>query len=361
MAEDDSEKTHEPTPEKLRQAREKGELARSADIGVAAIYVAMLVAFAAFGAAAAQGAGAAMAGILGGVDRLEGRILGPGGSGVALSAVTASIAPLLPILLAPFAAAALAYAAQQAIVVAPDKIVPKLSRISILSNAKNKFGPTGLVEFAKSTVKLCAIMGILAWFLLAETDRMAALVRADPRVIGPEMMRVGVALLSIIAAVASVIAAVDYVWQRFDHARKNRMSHQELRDEHKKSEGDPHMKGERRRRAQAIAMNQMMAAVPKADVVIVNPTHYAVALKWSRKSGAAPECVAKGVDEIALAIRRAAAEHAVPVRHDPPTARALHATVEVGQEIPPDHYKAVAAAIRYAEQMRDIARQRGLR
>lgn len=360
MAEDDSEKTHEPTPEKLRQAREKGELAKSADIGVAAIYIAMLASIGAFGAAAARGAGTALSGILGGADQLQGRVLGPGGPSLAMHAVGDALAPLLPILLAPFAAALLAYAGQQAIVIAPDKLAPKLSRISLISNARNKFGPTGLVEFAKSAAKLCAIMGVLAWFLLAETDRMTALVRADPRMIAPEMMRVGVALLSIIAAIAVAIAAVDYLWQRFDHARKNRMSHQELKEEVKKSEGDPHMKGERRRRAQAIAMNQMIAAVPRADVIIVNPTHYAVALKWSRKPGTAPECVAKGVDEIALAIRRVASENAIPIRHDPPTARALHAAVEIGQEIPPDHYKAVAAAIRYAEQMRDIARQRGL-
>ena len=137
------------------------------------------------------------------------------------------------------------------------------------------------------------------------------------------------------------------------------MSHQELREEHKQHEGDPHMKQERRQRAQKIALDQMMAEVPKADVVIVNPTHFAVALKWYREPGSAPVCVAKGVDHMALAIREAAAQAGVPVRHDPPTARALHATTEIGQEIIPEHYRAVAAAIRFAEIMRRRARSYG--
>jgi flagellar biosynthetic protein FlhB len=118
------------------------------------------------------------------------------------------------------------------------------------------------------------------------------------------------------------------------------------------------MKQERRQRAYDIAMNQMMADIPEADVVIVNPTHYAVALKWDRARGTAPKCVAKGVDEIAAKIREIAAEHGVALHSDPPTARAIHATVEIGDEIRPEHYRAVAAAIRFAEAMRKKARRR---
>ncbi|MEO0751716.1 MAG: EscU/YscU/HrcU family type III secretion system export apparatus switch protein, partial [Pseudomonadota bacterium] len=157
-------------------------------------------------------------------------------------------------------------------------------------------------------------------------------------------------------AVALCIGAIDFLWHRYDHRRKLRMSHREVRDEHKQHEGDPHLKQERRQRGTRIAMDQMMAQVPEADVVIVNPTHYAVALKWSRLPGSAPECVAKGQDHVALAIRDRAYEAGVPVQHDPPTARALFATVEIGQEIPTDQYRAVAAAIRFAEAMRRRAR-----
>ena len=130
------------------------------------------------------------------------------------------------------------------------------------------------------------------------------------------------------------------------------MSFQEMRDEARESEGDPHLKQERRRRANDIASNRMLLDVPKADVVIVNPTHYAVALHWSRKKGEAPVCVAKGADEIAARIRELAAEHGVPLHRDPATARALFAMTEIGSEIAPEHYKAVAAAVRFAETMR---------
>jgi flagellar biosynthetic protein FlhB len=137
------------------------------------------------------------------------------------------------------------------------------------------------------------------------------------------------------------------------------MTLKELKDESKEAEGDPHLKQHRRMRAQELALNQMMGEVPNADVIIVNPTHYAVALKWSRMPGAAPECVAKGVDEVALRIREAATEAGVPIHSDPPTARALYATTDIGREIDPDHYEPVAAAIRFAEAMRQKARERG--
>ena len=149
---------------------------------------------------------------------------------------------------------------------------------------------------------------------------------------------------------------VDYLWQHAEHLRKNRMSRKELQDETKDAEGDPHVKQQRRQRAQDIASNQMMADVPKADVVIVNPTHFAVALKWSRATGTAPVCVAKGVDEVAAAIRSKAGNAGVPIHSDPPTARALHATVEIGQEIAEEYYRPVAAAIRFAEAMRKRAK-----
>jgi flagellar biosynthetic protein FlhB len=134
------------------------------------------------------------------------------------------------------------------------------------------------------------------------------------------------------------------------------MSRKELTDESKNSEGDPAMKQQRRQKGIAIAMNQMMNDVPEADVIIVNPTHYAVALKWNRMGGGAPECVAKGVDLVAAQIREIAQENGVPVHSDPPTARALYATVEIGDQIPDVQFKPVAAAIRFADRIRKAAR-----
>jgi len=165
--------------------------------------------------------------------------------------------------------------------------------------------------------------------------------------------------MAVVLCVALAIGGVDYLWQRYDHLRRHRMSHRDLQDEHKQHEGDPHMKNERRQRANRIAGDQMMADVPGADVVIVNPTHYAVALKWSRAPNSAPICVAKGVDHVALAIRAVAKDHGVPVRSDPPTARAIHATTDIGMEIDPEQYQTVAAAIRFSEAMRHKARARG--
>ena len=171
------------------------------------------------------------------------------------------------------------------------------------------------------------------------------------------LARLAIEFLAVVFIVSMTIGGLDYLWQYQEHMRKNRMSLKELKDEHKDSEGDPHMKQKRRQRGQEIATNQMMANAAGADVVIVNPTHYSVALKWSRKKGEAPICVAKGVDEIALRIREIAQENGIPIHSDPPTARALYATTELGWQIAPEHYMAVAAAIRFSEAMRKRARK----
>ena len=134
------------------------------------------------------------------------------------------------------------------------------------------------------------------------------------------------------------------------------MSHKEVADETKEAEGDPHLKQHRRARAQMAASNQMMAEVPTADVILVNPTHYAVALRWDRKPGTAPLCVAKGVDEIAFRIREIAQEAGVPIHSDPPSTRALFETTEIGSEIAEEHYAPVAAAIRFADEIRQKAK-----
>ena len=170
--------------------------------------------------------------------------------------------------------------------------------------------------------------------------------------------RLTIDFLLIVFLIALVLGGVDFLWQIHRHRQRHRMSRKEMLDEFKENEGDPHLKSARRQRAQEVATNQMLADVAKADVVVVNPTHYAVALRWDRSRRGAPVCVAKGVDEIAKRIRERAAENGVPIHSDPPTARALHATIEIGQEIRAEHYRAVAAAIRFADAMRKRARRR---
>jgi flagellar biosynthetic protein FlhB len=240
----------------------------------------------------------------------------------------------------------------------PDRIAPKLSRISPLATARHKFGAEGLVEFAKSLVKMALVSVILYLFLASRLEGVLATVYLSPAMSAAVLGRLTVEFLALVLMVAAALGGIDYLWQVHLHRQRNRMSRKEMLDEYKESEGDPHLKAARRQRAQAVATNRMLADVATADVVVVNPTHYAVALRWERAKGGAPVCVAKGVDEIARVIRARAVEHGVPVHSDPPTARALHATVEIGQQIRTEHYRAVAAAIRFADAMRRKVRRR---
>ena len=155
-----------------------------------------------------------------------------------------------------------------------------------------------------------------------------------------------------------LFAIIDYAFQWWQYRKKLKMSTQEVKDEYKQLEGDPQHKRRQRSMQMEMSRNRMMTDVQSADVVVTNPTHYAVALKWSRTKGSAPSCVAKGEGEIALRIREIAGDSGIPIHSDPPTARALHATVEIGAEIPPEQYKAVAAAIRFADRMRAAAKGR---
>lgn len=356
--EDEAEKEHEPTEKRLSEARERGEVPRSPEITTAAAYAGLLLAGVAMGPVAMERIGTAAMVLLDQPDRLA-HLLREGATtpvGGLIGQIVVAAAPLFAI---PVALVIAVLIAQRAVTVTPDKLMPKLSRISPIATAKNKFGRSGLFEFAKSFVKLMLVSVLLAAFLAAKMPEILQTMALAPGQSLVLLMRLLVSFLFLILILSAVTGAVDYLWQRQEHLRRNRMSRKELQDEIKHSEGDPHMKQARRQRGYEIAMNKMLAEVPKADVVIVNPTHYAVALKWDRGSGRAPHCVAKGVDEIAARIREAANEGGVPIHRDPPTARALFAVVEIDQEIPRDHYRAVAAAIRFAEAMRARARRKG--
>lgn len=353
--EEAGEKSHDPTHKRLADARRQGELPRSTDVTGAAALAGLILALAASGAGMAEQAGAVFAGWL------AAAAAGEAGGTAAWGLLAASGRALAALMLLPLAAAALAVAGQRALVFTPSKLQPKLSRLSPIEQAKQKFGWSGLFEFAKSSAKLAIATGVAAAWLWAGRDRLLASLQAAPGQVAALMGDMLLGFLLSILAVSVAVAAVDYLWQAHDHRRRHRMTHRELRDEHKETEGDPYLKQARRSRGQEIARNRMLAEVPRADVVVVNPQHYAVALRWERASGRVPVCVAKGVDEIAARIREIAAEAGVPLHRDPPTARALHATVEIGAEIRPEHYRAVAAAIRFAERMRAAARARGFR
>lgn len=349
---DSGDKEHEPTQKKLDDARKKGEFARSADLNTAASYFGLFIAGSTVGATALRDLGGTLAGLIGGSVSISDEMFGGGARAVGGRLMLDVTQALLPFFLIPMTATLLILIVLRGFVFAPTKLQPKLSRISPISNAKNKFGREGLFEFFKSFVKLSIYSFILAIFLWRQLPDMLDTIRQTPGIATVTLLSLCLEFLLIVLFVAGSIGGVDYLWQHFEHLRKNRMSRKEVMDESKQNEGDPHMKQQRRQRGYQIAMNRMLTDVPDADVVVVNPTHYAVALKWNRNARAAPICVAKGVDEVAARIREIASEAGVPIHRDPPTARAIHGTVEVGEEIRPEQYQAVAVAIRFAESMR---------
>lgn len=361
MAEDDGpggEKTHDPTPQKIEKARKKGDIAKSADVSVAASYLGLLVAFMAVGGTAVSTAAQGLIPFIASPDQLSG-ILGSGGLKLSAEMLGQVVSSLVPLFLVPAAAVLVSIIAQQAFVVAPEKVIPKLNRISPISGAKNKFGLNGMVEFLKTFIKMSFVSMLVGSYLYRTQDQIIASAQMGPAGLTMMLAKVLIDILIIVTILSILVGLGDFLWQKYSHNKKLLMSFQEMRDENKESEGDPHTKNQRRQRGREIATNRMLLDVPKADVIVVNPTHYAVALKWDQGNKSAPKCVAKGEDEIAARIRETAMASGVPIHSDPPTARAIYSTVKIGHEIRPGHYKAIAAALRYAEIMRKKARERG--
>lgn len=354
---DEGEKEHEPTQKRLDDARRRGDILRAPELNVAAGYAGVLLAAVTLGAGTITALGETGMVLLGQADRLAPLLLsgeaGPLGGLMARAGLAA-----VPWLAAPMVAVLALLLASRGIVAAPEKLMPDLKRISPLGNAMQKFGRAGLFEFGKSLVKLTLVSVLLGLFLASRMPAILGSQNLPAAMSGALLADLLVDFLFLVLGITLAMGLADVLWQRAERLRRLRMTRQEMIEEFKASEGDPHVKGRRRQRGREIAMNRMLADVARADVVIVNPTHFAVALKWERGSGRAPVCVAKGVDEIAARIRAAAAGAGVPLHSDAPTARALYATIEIGREIRPEQYKAVAAAIRFAEAMRRRARAR---
>lgn len=352
------EKSQEASPKKLEQARKKGEIPRSTDAQAMLAYI---------GFALAVGMGGAWSVVLLGevlmafLDRPQELVelavegAGPDIAGEILMEVGLGVAPVLVL---PAVLILLFLIARRGIVLAPTKLMPKWSKISPVSNAKQKYGPQGLFEFLKSAIKLIAVGVVLGFVVWAEFDYLPGYARIEARHLILLLEKQLWDLLIGVMIVWLVISLIDTSYQRQSHLKRMRMTYQEMKDENKQTEGDPYFRAARRERAREIANNRMLHDVPTADVVIVNPTHYAIALKWSRAHSTVPVCVAKGKDEIARMIRLRAEQAGVPIHEDPPTARSLHAMVAIGQPIEQDHYKAVAAAIIFADKMRAKVRER---
>jgi flagellar biosynthetic protein FlhB len=227
-----------------------------------------------------------------------------------------------------------------------EALKPNFSKLSPAEGLKRIFGKQAAANFAKGLFKLLALGSVMTAILWPERLRLESMVQLGPSAMFGLITSLTLKLLGAVVAMLAVVAIADYFFQYRQWFERQKMSLQDMKQEFKQSEGDPHIKARIRGLRQARMKKRMMAAVPKASVIITNPTHYAVALSYERGMSA-PICVAKGVDLIALKIREVAKEHNIPIVENVPLARALHASVEIDDEIPVEHYHAVAEVVGY--------------
>jgi flagellar biosynthetic protein FlhB len=235
---------------------------------------------------------------------------------------------------------------------APTKIAPQLQKISLINGVGRLFSMRTVVEFLKGLAKLVAVAAVAFGLVFSAMNDIELISSFSLGQILDRIQLVAILLTAGTVAVMTVVAALDYAFQRRSFIKQMRMTKQEVRDEHKQAEGDPQIKARIRRLRMERAQKRMMAAVPEADVVITNPTHFAVALAYEMETMSAPRLVAKGADVLAQRIREIAEENQVPLVENPPLARALYASVELDQEIPPEHYQAVAQVIGYVMRLK---------
>jgi flagellar biosynthetic protein FlhB len=236
---------------------------------------------------------------------------------------------------------------QSGFVFSGERLKPDISKLSPLSGLKRIFGLEGASNLLKGILKI-AIVGTAVWTTLwPMRGQLGALLDESAADMAGDMAHLIIRIMIAALAVLAIVAVLDYALQRYRFLQRNRMSKQEVKDEFRQTDGDPAVKARIRRVRLERARRRMMAAVPEATVVITNPTHYAIALKYESGKMAAPICVAKGMDALALRIRAVAEEAEVPIVENPPLARALYASVELDEVVPPEHYKAVAQVIGY--------------
>lgn len=352
MPDDLGEKTELPTHRRLSEARERGQVARSQDLSSAldligaAIIVALLGAF-----------------ITGSMVGLLRRVLEADGLSPDLSTIgdlIREIALRSAIALAPvLAAMAFIGFLSNFLQVGPlftiDALRPKFERLDPFAGFARLFGRKNLVKTLLNAVKMAAVLGVGYLVLSDSLGKMVSLPRLELSgalfVIGQEALRITLYLLALLL----ILGLTDFLFQRWQHTQELRMTKEQVKDERRSMEGDPKVKAARARLARQIAVQRINQAVPEADVVVTNPTHYSVALRYDPLKGGAPRVVAKGVDYLAMRIRQVAANNRVPLVERPPLARALHAGCEVGQEVPPELYQAVAEVLAYVYRLENQA------
>lgn len=349
-----SDRTEKATPKRRREARKKGQVARSTDLGGAVVLLAALAALSAFGPGIVGGLLSTMRGML--AHTAEPGDVSAAGLGPLMStAGLAILAAVAPIALACLLAGLGVNIAQVGLRLTPAGLKPDPKRLNPVQGAKNIFGVNALVETAKSSGKVAIVGAIAALALLPNLQNLAALVGIQPPALGAEIAGdvAGVAWKA--SAAYLLIAIADFFWQRHRLDKQLRMAKDEVKREQKEESISPELRASQRRRQQQMSRGRMMAAVLGADVVVANPTHFAVALSYDG-TRPAPVCVAKGKDLIALQIRRVAEENGVPVVENPPLARSLFDSVKLEAEIPEHLYRAIAELLAYVYR---TARRRG--
>jgi flagellar biosynthetic protein FlhB len=348
---DDTERSEDPTAKRLDDAIKRGDVVRSAEVNTWFTIAGGVLVLMVFATPMAQTLEMTFRGVLANSYQIpaDGPALANLVKKIAIDVLVALGIPFLLLSLA----ALLGTAIQHRIVFSVEPLIPHLSKISPAAAFKRLFSAQALANFAKGLAKLMIFGAVITALLWPQRHRLAGLITADPASILPFTKSLTMQMLGTVVAILAIVAVADYLFQHRQWYERQKMSVREMKEEFRQSEGDPMVKGKIRQLRQARARKRMMAAVPNASVVITNPTHYAIALRYERGMSA-PICVAKGVDLIARKIREVAEANSIPVVENPPLARALHGTVEIDQEIPQEHYRAVAEIIGYLMRLRRL-------
>jgi flagellar biosynthesis protein FlhB len=344
MAEDTDDKTEDPTQKRLDDALEKGDVAKSQEVNTWFVIAGGTLVLSTFSNSTGAGILTPLRNLIANswMIRTDGQGLLSLAQALGIAVIAAVGIPLLMLMLAAIAGNMI----QHRLVWSAEQLKPKLNKISPGAGFKRIFGKQAAANFLKGIFKVVALGAVMTAVLWPERHRLESLLRIDVASILPATTSLTVHLMGAVVAMLAAVAIADYFFQYREWYERQKMSLQEMKEEFKQSEGDPHIKGRIRQLRQQRMKKRMMAAVPKASVIITNPTHYSVALAYDR-SMQAPVCVAKGVDVIAFKIREIAKDHEIPIVENVPLARALYATVDIDEEIPVEHYHAVAEIIGY--------------
>jgi flagellar biosynthesis protein FlhB len=346
MAENNFEKTEAPTPRRLQEARDDGNIARSTDLTAALMLLAGIIALQMLGTHMFQGLGTATRVLLmtehtANPTRVDG--LGE----IAYYSVYMFATSLGPVVLAVGAVGLLASLGQVGFLLTTKPLEPNFGKLSPLKGIANLFNLRAVMRLVMSVQKVILIAAVATWFVISDMPSIVHIAELSALQAFAAAGTLVYDLALKLAILLLVIALIDYAFQRWQHEQDLKMSKQDVKEEMKRMEGDPQIKQRRTRVAKQLAMQRIAQAVPKADVIVTNPTHFSIALQYESGSMHAPRVIAKGADFMAMRIRQIAVAHGIPLVERKPLAQALYKSVEIGEEVPPEHYAAIAEILAY--------------